>query len=116
MITLRLIADDLTGALDTSAELVGLTGPVSVFWHDASPSVLPANAALDSGTRELDVASATRLVPLVAFRFSLVWLRPVSALEPQAHCHPLYRRRCHLQEYSPWSRRPWSRAPQDHFS
>ena len=66
MATLRLIADDLTGALDTSAELVGVTGSVSVFWHGAIPSELPPNAALDTGTRELDAASATRAVSALA--------------------------------------------------
>ena len=50
--TVRLLADDLTGALDTAAELVPLTGPIQVFWHGAIPSRLPANAAFDSGTRE----------------------------------------------------------------
>ena len=62
MTHLRLIADDLTGALDTAAEFVGVTGPVSAFWHAAIPSALPANAALDSGTRELDVNTATQIV------------------------------------------------------
>ena len=59
---LRLIADDLTGALDAAAELVGLTGPAQVFWHGAIPPVLPSNAALDSGTRELEPAPAAALV------------------------------------------------------
>jgi D-threonate/D-erythronate kinase len=62
MTSLRLIADDLTGALDTAAEFVGVTGPVSTFWHGAIPSALPANAALDSGTRERDAAAATETV------------------------------------------------------
>ncbi|MBV9734738.1 MAG: hypothetical protein JO209_02430 [Acidisphaera sp.] len=62
MTSLRLLADDLTGALDTAAELVGLTGPVHAFWHGAIPPVLPANAALDSGTRELDEARTTDVV------------------------------------------------------
>jgi D-threonate/D-erythronate kinase len=57
--TLRLLADDLTGALDTAAELVPLTGPVQVRWHGAAaPGALPANAALDTGTRERDEAAA----------------------------------------------------------
>lgn len=60
--SLRLLADDLTGALDTAAELVGITALVHAFWHGAIPSVLPENAALDSGTRELDIASAVRIV------------------------------------------------------
>src|SRR3954451_21826491 len=67
--TVRLLADDLTGALDTAAELVGLSGPIPVFWHGAIPSRLPANAAFDSGTRELSGADAaavvTRLTPLM---------------------------------------------------
>ena len=62
MTSLRLLADDLTGALDTAAELVGITGPVHVFWHGAIPSALPPNAALDSGTRELDCGAAVRRV------------------------------------------------------
>ena len=56
--TLRLLADDLTGALDTAAEFVGLVGPVHAFWRGARPDTLPANAAIDTGTRERDEASA----------------------------------------------------------
>jgi D-threonate/D-erythronate kinase len=63
MIGLRLIADDLTGALDTAAELVGLTGPVHAFWYGAIPPALPRNAALDSGTGELDAESAPPASP-----------------------------------------------------
>ena len=66
MTSLRLIADDLTGALDTAAELAGLVGPVHVFWHGALPPELPDNAALDSGTRELDPAPAAALVTALA--------------------------------------------------
>ena len=58
MTTLRLLADDLTGALDTAAEFVGLTGPVHAYWQGVRPAVLPSNAALDIGTREVDVAAA----------------------------------------------------------
>ncbi len=56
MTSLRLLADDLTGALDTAAAFVPLTGPVGGFWrhHDQ----LPANAAIDAATRELDRATA----------------------------------------------------------
>ncbi|TDH61101.1 Hrp-dependent type III effector protein [Dankookia rubra] len=45
---LRLLADDLTGALDSAAELAGLCGPVPVAWQEAAEGSL----ALDSGTRE----------------------------------------------------------------
>ena len=63
---LRLLADDLTGALDTAAELVGLAGPVQAFWEGATPPALPENAALDSGTRELSLSSAVSIVTALA--------------------------------------------------
>ena len=56
--TLRLLADDLTGALDAAAEFVGVVGPVHAFWQGARPTALPSNAAIDTGTREMDEASA----------------------------------------------------------
>ena len=50
---LRLLADDLTGALDTAAELTVLCGPVRVVWDGAATADLPPeNVGLDSGTRE----------------------------------------------------------------
>jgi uncharacterized protein YgbK (DUF1537 family) len=60
--TLRLLADDLTGALDTAAELAGLAGPVPTFWQGSFPERLPSSAALDSGTRERPAAEATAIV------------------------------------------------------
>lgn len=66
MTSLRLLADDLTGALDTAAELVGLAGPVPAFWHGAIPASLPPSAALDSGTRELGAAPAAATVSALA--------------------------------------------------
>ncbi len=60
--TLRLLADDLTGALDTAAEFVGVVGPVHAFWQGARPGALPPNAAIDTGTREMDEASARAVV------------------------------------------------------
>jgi len=62
MTTLRLLADDLTGALDTVGELVGLVGPVPVFWYGAVPAMLPASVGLDSGTRELGAGPAAAIV------------------------------------------------------
>ncbi|HET6234360.1 MAG TPA: four-carbon acid sugar kinase family protein [Acetobacteraceae bacterium] len=59
--TVRQLADDLTGALDTAAELVRLTGPIQVFWHGAIPSRLLANAAFDGGTCELGPVGAAAL-------------------------------------------------------
>ena len=70
MTALRLMADDLTGALDTAAEFVGLTGPIQAYWAGAIPTELPLTAALDSGTRELGesdaVAAVDRLAPALA--------------------------------------------------
>lgn len=53
---LFLAADDLTGALDTSAEFVGLFGTISVHWRLQR---FPASFALDTGAREApgDVAA-----------------------------------------------------------
>ena len=59
--TLRLLADDLTGALDTAAEFVGLCGPVTAVWT-VPPRTLPAAVAVDTGTREMDAAEACRVV------------------------------------------------------
>lgn len=62
MTTLRLLADDLTGALDTAAEFVPLVGSVETFWAGAVPADLPPSAAIDSGTRERDAPAATQAV------------------------------------------------------
>jgi D-threonate/D-erythronate kinase len=62
MTSLRLLADDLTGALDSAAEFVALTGPVMAFWRGVIPTKLPKNAAIDSGTRELPTARAAAIV------------------------------------------------------
>ena len=58
MTTVRIVADDLTGALDTAAEFVALTGPVHAFWQPMEAGSLPVNAALDIATREGDLAAA----------------------------------------------------------
>jgi uncharacterized protein YgbK (DUF1537 family) len=67
MPAVRLMADDLTGALDTAAEFVGLAGPVPVFWDGPPGDVFPPSAALDTGTRESAaseaVAAAEALAP-----------------------------------------------------
>ena len=69
---LRLLADDLTGALDSAAEFCGVTGPVRVGW-DAAPAA--GSLALDSGTRE-----APRLAALVAVRALAPALRAEGAV------------------------------------
>ena len=55
MTTLRLLADDLTGALDSAARFVPLVGTVPTFW--VAPAALPATAAIDGGTREIACAA-----------------------------------------------------------
>ncbi len=67
MTRLHLLADDLTGALDSGACCVLLAGPIAIVWHGAD---LPQNAAIDSGTRGLSDAEAqaaiARFAPLLA--------------------------------------------------
>ncbi len=58
---LRLIADDLTGALDSAAELTGLCGPVPLRWDNSATGSL----AMDAGTREAlrdDAAARLRVL------------------------------------------------------
>ena len=47
MTGLRVLADDLTGALDSAARFVPAAGPVPIFWKP--PLALPATAAIDAG-------------------------------------------------------------------
>lgn len=67
MALLRLLADDLTGALDTAVEFVGLCGPLEVTWTEILPATLSESLVFDSGTRELGKAQVLpimeRLVP-----------------------------------------------------
>jgi uncharacterized protein YgbK (DUF1537 family) len=64
---LRLLADDLTGALDTAAELTALCGPVRVAWDGAAAVVSQAGSvALDSGTRETPCEAAVARVRALA--------------------------------------------------
>jgi len=62
MPSLRLLADDLTGALDTAAEFVGLCGPVEVRWANRLPAIIPQSLAIDSGTREHPRTKAAEIV------------------------------------------------------
>ncbi|MBR0686833.1 Hrp-dependent type III effector protein [Bradyrhizobium manausense] len=69
MTRVRLLADDLTGALDTAAEFVGLCGPFDVIWADAPAASVSSSLAIDSGTRERSKADSVdivgRLAPLL---------------------------------------------------
>ncbi|MCF4129538.1 four-carbon acid sugar kinase family protein [Methylobacterium sp. SyP6R] len=66
---LRLIADDLTGTLDTAAGFTGLVGPIEAAWIGGA---LPARGslALDTGTREREVPDAARVVASAAPMFA----------------------------------------------
>ncbi|XYD12213.1 four-carbon acid sugar kinase family protein (plasmid) [Methylobacterium sp. NMS12] len=61
MPTLRLIADDLTGTLDTAAGLTGLCGTVPVAWPGILPDRASGSLAVDAGTRERAAAEAARI-------------------------------------------------------
>src|SRR5512139_1956969 len=66
---LRLVADDLTGALDSAARLVPAFGPIPTFLAE-TPEIPPVHMALDAATRDAgpDIAraAALRLAPLLA--------------------------------------------------
>jgi D-threonate/D-erythronate kinase len=55
MARLRLLADDLTGALDSAARFVPLTGPVAIAWQHVAAE---GSLAIDSGTRDLPAETA----------------------------------------------------------
>src|SRR5437667_414286 len=48
MTSLRLLADDLSGALDTAAEFVGLCGAFDVSWAGALPPQIPSSLAAEN--------------------------------------------------------------------
>ncbi len=60
MTGLRLIADDLTGALDSAARLLPLTGILPIFCG-AVPDMPPAHFAFDAGTREAEGTEAAQI-------------------------------------------------------
>jgi len=70
MPSLKLLADDLTGALDTSAELVGLFGPLGVVWSADAIPVVEDRFAIDSGTRECGAEEAFARIQALAPRLA----------------------------------------------
>ena len=66
MANLKLLADDLTGALDTVAEFVGLFGPLPVVWPATSLPQDAQSLAIDSGTRELEPDQAFAFIREIA--------------------------------------------------
>src|SRR6476659_8919000 len=63
MAHLRLLADDLTGALDSAARFVPMTGPVAVTWQDVASA---GSVAIDSDTRELPAEAVRFRIDRVA--------------------------------------------------
>jgi uncharacterized protein YgbK (DUF1537 family) len=51
----RIVADDLTGALDAAAPLVGSAGPIPVLWDVAAASAAVGSFALDSESRDREM-------------------------------------------------------------
>lgn len=60
MTVLRLIADDLTGALDSAAQFTGAEGPIDVLLEagEGPPPALRGSLAIDTATREREAAAA----------------------------------------------------------
>ncbi len=82
MPVLHLIADDLTGALDTAAQFVGCIGAIPVCWLGGLEPV--ASLAMDSGTREASAeraqAVAGDLAPLLSPRPGLIAFKKLDSL------------------------------------
>ena len=66
MMSIRLLADDLTGALDTAAEFVALCGSFDVIWSEAFAPLDSGSLAIDSGTRERSKAESVEIVGRLA--------------------------------------------------
>lgn len=58
MTIVRLVADDLTGALDTAVQFTPLTGPYPVYWR--APTSWPGSCAFDAETRDIDIVGAIK--------------------------------------------------------
>jgi D-threonate/D-erythronate kinase len=79
---LLLIADDLTGALDTAAQFAALPGAVSVHWRavDGRSSLSFASGARERSGDEADAAIAALLAPQVIDRSTLAYAKLDSLL------------------------------------
>lgn len=65
-IALRLLADDLTGALDTAAQFSGATGPVAVRFRPGDWRAAEPRLAFSTDTRDRSPAEAERAVAELA--------------------------------------------------
>jgi uncharacterized protein YgbK (DUF1537 family) len=81
---LRLIADDITGALDSAAQFAAPGREIPVYMGHTLPARLPTEFAVDSGSREGDGAAAARaaaqLAPLLAPGNGAISFRKVDSL------------------------------------
>jgi len=113
---LRLIADDLTGAIDTAAQFTARIGPIPAFWPGHIPDYLPPSAAIDIGTREEGEAVAAlataRLATILApepGKFSYFKLDSLLRGRPSVALGALLRalapRRCVIAPAFPFQRR-----------
>jgi uncharacterized protein YgbK (DUF1537 family) len=57
---LRIVADDLTGALDAAAEFVPLVGPIAVAWTREAIAPADPGIAYDTASREVATGTAVR--------------------------------------------------------
>jgi D-threonate/D-erythronate kinase len=64
MTIVRIVADDLTGALDAVAPLVGVAGPMAVIWDESAAGTAIGSFALDTESRDREVPPASLLAPL----------------------------------------------------
>ena len=68
---LRLLADDLTGALDSTAPFAASRGPLPVLWDEAACRSGDTDVAFDSETRDAAAAPASARVADLAARLAL---------------------------------------------
>ena len=64
MTIVRIVADDLTGALDAAAPLVGVAGPMAVIWDESAATAARGSFALDSESRDREVPPMSLLAAL----------------------------------------------------
>ncbi|HXQ80740.1 MAG TPA: four-carbon acid sugar kinase family protein [Opitutaceae bacterium] len=84
MTQVRIIADDLTGALDTAAQFAAANQAIPVFMHGRLPASLPRAFAVDAATREKDgisaAAVATHHASLLAPRPNAIAFKKLDSL------------------------------------
>jgi len=89
MTQVRIIADDLTGALDTAAQFATSKRAIPVFLNGHLPAALPRAFAIDAATRDKDSAAAvlvaTRDAPLLAPRAGAIAFKKMDSLL-RGHC------------------------------